>query len=140
MSHKPQRSDSRLTREGDCSNTGTSGESWEGGKRQGVGQGLEVPPGPCHLSPCLGGLVSLRPGKPAAFLALARMSCSRRTRESGWAAAGACFLPAARGRMAANCFLGLSGAKEAAKVTYGAHLCTVRESAEKCAEGGLGGD
>lgn len=60
--------------------------------------------------------------------------------EDGQAAAGVCFLPAAGGRMAANCFLGPSGAKEPAKGTYGMHLCTVWESTGKCAEGGLGGD
>lgn len=42
--------------------------------------------GPCHLYSCLGGLISLRLGKPAAFPALARMSCSRWTckRVGGW--------------------------------------------------------
>lgn len=59
--------------------------------------------------------------------------------EGGRLAAGACFLPAAGGRMAVNCFLGPS-AEEPAKGTYGVHLCTGRESTGKCAEGGLGGD
>lgn len=43
VSQTSKKSDPRLTREGGCSNISISGESWMGGKRRGVGQGLEVP-------------------------------------------------------------------------------------------------